>query len=499
MVALKKYQPSAAHLEKVARGLGHLPLATAPELAHAFGLGVRWVYDSLAILQERGRVSSIEIGAVGRRSRRWWLAGVGDHRHDENTVVRLMDNPLSLHWVYYMLPLIAEAAPGRRLKEFSWFRRRAFDAAARFNDGWVAFVWSGFWQTRKALRLRFERFSATVREEQAEERSWPSLFCFVAADRWQAQLVLDVAAEFGMTESVCVCTVDEKLLFGLANYRMGEGRGWLLPPVGGVSLERGSVQASLERSLTRWGDSSYLLRLMLVIEQWPGITLRSLSMYSRSAWSAARDGLERLTAAGLVREKGNGYVATAAWLAAAARRDRVWLGLPGKVFSEANLDKLYLGRIAEHEKGLMLMMRAFALDGCAFAAGWRCVDTMGRSGKVAPDAAVWIEHGPFDAGWHYVEYELRARQPSHVAPKLRGYKAALRADRYPVLLVCRLRMEEAFREAGAGINMLTTTVQEARSGPLTGHDGTVWRNNRGEPVGVLSGRTFMTEELISSA
>ena len=490
MAAAAKYQPSESHLKKVAECLGNMPLATVPELANGFGISARWTYESLALLEERGQVESIEIAAAGRRSKRWWPTGRGDHRHDESTMVRLMDNPLSLHWFYYILPMIRKGEKSgdqRELLEFSWFRRRAFDAAARFNDGWVAFIWSGFWQNRKALRYRFERFSEMVREEGSEARSWPSLFCFVAADRWQGRMVMDVAKEFGMDHSVCVCTVQEHLLFGDADYAPGEGRGWLLPPAGAVLVEGSSVKGGLERSLARWSDSSHMLRLLMTIEEWPGITARMLAYYTRSAWSFVKEGLQRLLERGLIREVGKGFAASRSWLSAAARRDRVWQGTPGKMFSDSKLENLYVGRIAGHEMGLMRMMQFFAADGCTFASGWRCVDNMGRSGQIAPDAAVWIEEGPFGRGWHYVEYELRIRQQSQVGAKLRGYLARLRSDRYPVLMVCRPRMEQAFREAGEGLDMLITTVREARAGPLVGRDGTVWRN-RGEPVQVLTGR-----------
>ena len=488
MSASENYQPSEDYLARVAACLGNMPLATVPELANGFGINARWAYESLSVLEARGQASSIEIGAAGRRSRRWWPTGWGDHRHDESTVVRLMDNPVALHWFYYMLPVIGSGWEGRRLKEFSWFRRRAFDAAARFNDGWVAFIWSGYWQSRKALRYRFEQFSVVAQEEGSEDRSWPSLFCFVAPDRWQAEMVMDVALEFGMAGSVCVCIVDQKQLLGEANYGPGEGRGWLLPPVGGVLLGTGSVREGLERSLNRWSDSGQVLRLLLTIEQWPGITVRTLSSFTRLSWSFVKEGVGRLLEKGLVRELGKGYVPSKSWLSAAARRDRVWQGAPGKLFSDSNLENLYVGRIAGHELGLMRLMQSFAADGCAFASGWRCVDNMGRSGQVAPDAVVWIADGPFGEGWHYVEYELRIRQRTQVGGKLRGYLASLRADRYPVLMVCRPRMEEAFVEAGRGLDLLTTTVQEARNGPLVGRDGTVWRND-GEPVRVLSGRT----------
>ena len=159
------------------------------------------------------------------------------------------------------------------------------------------------------------------------------------------------------------------------------------------------------------------------------------------------------------------------------------------------MEELFAGRIGEHEAGVMRLMAGFASERCAFAPGWRCQDVMGDRGTVAPDAVVWIESGPFGAGWHYVEYERRARSPARVRAKLRGYQSDLRVNSYPLLVVCRPGVEKAFWEAGRELEMLTTTVQEARSGPVVGREGTVWRHF-GRPVSVLSGQPAAEAERV---
>ena len=470
-----------------------MPLAKATELATAYGFGVGWTYESLRLLEAQGRVRSASLSAVGRPAQRWWPAGPGDHRHQPETVARLLDNVVAVHWFYFMLPYITDAVPGRQLLEFAWYRQRVFEAAARFNDGWVAFFWTGYWQNQSKLRRRFEGLSESMQAGGSEARSWPSLLCFVAADRWQGQLVMDVAREFGMGDRTCVCTVDDRLLFGEMDF--GPGRGWLLPPVGGQELDGGVVERAASKSLAAVPDGHFLARLAQVVEQWPGCNVRALSELMRVSWGRVKAGLVKLEGLGMIVGGGKGYRASRRWYAAAARRDRVRSGLPAKMFSEKNLDELYLGRIARHEKGVLRVVQAFAKDGCAYAPGWRCVDSMGRDGKIAPDAVVWIEQGPFGPGWHYVKYELRAHQKAHIEAKLRGYQSALRADGYPLLTVCNRKVEDMFQVVGQGLDMLTTTVAEARKGPLVGTNGTVWRYF-GQPVGVLSGR--VAEERIEA-
>lgn len=484
------YRPGEVYLKEVAECLGYLPLAAARELAGCFGKSVRWTYAALGELQRQGAVDCLRFSVSQWPQRRWWLTGAGeaawlrngDFRHSPQQLARLVDNPLSVEWFYYVCSQLCGEPPERRLLEFSWFRDRSFEAAARFSDGWVALAWSGYWQNRAALVRRFERMSESMVVGDSGVRVWPSLFCFVVPDRWQAALVTSVAESFGMADAVCVCAIYDNILDGALDF--GEARGWLLPQWD-LTLSDGHDWGRVYGGcLASEPDGAWLIRLLQVIEQWPGIRIRTLCSFTRGSWKRVRSGLDRLAGKGLIWEQDGCYAVEAVWLSAAARRDRVWSGLPGKHFSKVKVAALYSGRIARHEQGLMRVMRAFAATGCAIAPGWRALDVMGSSGQIAPDGVVWLEQSPYGPGWHYVEYELRARSVKRVADKVRGYQTRVRADAYPVLVVCQPKVEAEFWAVGGQVPMLTTSVGEAAAGPLVGAAGTVWRCY-GEPVAML--------------
>ena len=105
--------------------------------------------------------------------------------------------------------------------------------------------------------------------------------------------------------------------------------------------------------------------------------------------------------------------------------------------------------LAAHEYGVMDLMGGFLDGGLDVAAGWRSWEDMGADGGgIAPDGLVLLRHSPYGPGWHYVEYELRARGVSRVVRKLRGYGSARRRDRWPVLVV--VRDEAAERDLPGG-------------------------------------------------
>ena len=478
------YRPTAAYVDGVAGKLAHLPMATAADLGQAFGQSGHWTHVALEMLEEQGRARSVEASMGRARARRWWL-DPGDPAsngwHNGRTMLRLVNNPTLVAWTYYLLPLLLDEMPGRELKDFMWVHVDSFEAAARFNDGWVAFAWSGYWQNRAKVRGRFAGLADSLRLGESEERSWPSKICVLAPDVWQSRMVMDVAREFGMADLVCVCATDDKLLFGDLTFR--EGRGWMMPPLTRDSVDVGSVEGALKKCLFSDEDGIYLSKVGNIVEQWPGIRARWICGFAHLSGGLVKSALDKLERMGLVSCQDGEYSPTKNWLSMSARRDRVWSGLPARYSGRQKAAT----RINKHEQGVMRVVSRFAGDGCGFAPGWRCVDVMGGGGSVTPDAVVWIEQGPFGAGWHYLEYELRAKTLNNVQRKLRSYRSALRGDRYPLLMVCQRGVEQSFWDEGAGLEMLTTTVREAASGPLAGVYGTVWRRF-GEPVPVLSGR-----------
>ena len=477
--------------------LHYMPMASAQDLSCAFGREASVVYRSLSSLESQGHVASEIMSCSRRRQRRWWLkdkgqaddAGIVSFSHSSNAVARLMDNPVATDLFYWLASSLSVteygSSIGRRMLEFCWFRNRAFDAAARYTDGWAAFFWSGFWQDRKSLDNRFEHLLESMEVQYLDERARPGLYCFVVPDYWQAQLVWDVARRHNIVDSLFIWVVERSVEVGTFEIQ-DTSRHWLFEKsdpdmVGFTPLDR-----MFRSSLIKEVDGAWLIRLMLQIEQWPGATKKTLTGFTRQSHGRVKSGLDRLVDRGMVRNHGGRYAAEGVWLANAARRDRVWSGKPGRHFSAEAVDILYDGRIQRHEQGLMRLMRSFAEAGCSIASGWRAYDVMGRSGQIAPDGVVFLNNSPYGTGWHYVEYELRAKGERLVDAKLRGYYSRVRADGYPVLVVCSPDAEEMFVRKGSDLRMMVTTVPEVKNGVLTsdGSEETVWRI-RGQPVSLL--------------
>ena len=474
--------------------LQYMPMGSAQDLSFAFGRDPSVIYRTLAALEEGGHVVGQRMSCSRRRQKRWWIegrdrrsrSGFLSYSHSSNAVARLLDNPVATEWFYYLASCLSVTedgkSVGRRMLEFCWFRDRIFDAAARYDDGWAVFLWSGFWQDGRLLERRLERIHEGM--ESYGGRSRPGLYCFVVPDWWQAQVVWEAVRRYNLEDSCYIQVTDG--VGSVGRFEMQGSSGWVMPEGDRDVLGITPLDRVFHSSLINESDGAWLLKLMLGIEQWPGATKKTLAGMTRQSHGRVKSGMDRLVERGVAVDHNGRYVPANVWLAGAARRDRVWSGRPGRHFSHEIVENLYDGRIQRHEQGLMRVMRSFAGAGCPVASGWRAYDVMGSSGQVAPDGVVYLEQSPFGPGWHYVEYELRAKAKGTVDAKLRGYYSKIRTNDYPVLVVCSPAAEPNFVERGAGLKMLVTTVPEARSGLLVseGSEPTVWRLN-GEAVRAL--------------
>ena len=145
------------------------------------------------------------------------------------------------------------------------------------------------------------------------------------------------------------------------------------------------------------------------------------------------------------------------------------------------IGKVAVERIRAHEDGVMRLCGGFGRARRYVAPGWRELVLM-PGAQLAPDAMVYLEESPFGAGWHYVEYERRARAVRRVEQKLKGYQEALRREEAKLLLVCwGDSVEEMFQQAGTGLPMATTTLSRLRAyGPVG--DCRTWRLGDGRAL-----------------
>ena len=270
-----------------------------------------------------------------------------------------------------------------------------------------------------------------------------------------------------------------------------------------LSSSRGEVPSDIRddpspprADMARWIDlldndtSGHMMRLLFAVEQHPGSTAGRLQDFTRINGQNVKTGLDQLLRRELIYQTPNGGYACAPWsLATAARRDRVWLGLPGKRFGPDKLGN----NSKQHRKrqtDVQRLLGKFKLAGCPVAPGWQAVD-----GQFRPDGVVWIKQGPYGPGWHYVVYATRAQKGSSIGRELEHALSEMRTERYPILVVCSSpQMEEVCWRLGTGKLMLTASVSRIRSGQVAGSEGTAWMLY-GKPVTILAGpKTINAEE-----
>ena len=157
----------------------------------------------------------------------------------------------------------------------------------------------------------------------------------------------------------------------------------------------------------------------------------------------------------------------------AANMSRV---LPSVIRSRhgAYLDRWYREREQHHNDGVNRLVVRFAREGAEIVAGWRGEVNAPNLTQVRPDLLVQVSEGTLGPGTHCIEFE-RGLRPYRVAEKLGPYRRMAAAGRaLPLLMVCETaRGRQNFRAAAGMLPMLTTTLERALAGPVTGAV-TVW-------------------------
>ena len=141
----------------------------------------------------------------------------------------------------------------------------------------------------------------------------------------------------------------------------------------------------------------------------------------------------------------------------------------------AYLDRWYREHEEHHNDGVNRLVVRFAREGVLAVAGWRGEVNVPNLTQVRPDLLVQVSQGTLGAGTHSIEFERRGGQPFQVEHKLGPYRRMAAAGRsLPLLMVCETaRGRRNFRAAAGPLPMLTTTLELALAGPVTG-PVTVW-------------------------
>ena len=460
--------------------LGHLPLASAADLAAVQGVRVEGVYAKLWELHKGGYVGRCMLGWSRSRVARWWLTerglegmGVfGATWHEEWGRCNLLERLPVVEWFYRASAMVRGYG---RLRAFQWLDGLSFDAAVRYEGGWVAMYWSGLWQTEAMVRRRLAGLGKDLlRQGMLDDSVWPGLLCFVVNDRWQRELVYRAARKSGLVEHVAVMCVSDESRDGA--WDGGPSRGYVYQPFDGKDTGGWSFEKRVESG--PWGSvgGQVVCRLLDCVAEWPGMEVKmgKAALAEGSGTKRSGKALKELVNSGLVLVDGSAsaprYSVSGRGVDVLRRRDRM-----GYVYANDRSQAwswLRRPRLKDHEDGVMDVMGRFMSAGLPVAAGWRSWESLGGGGGIAPDGMVYLYHGLFGEGWHYVEYERSARGESRVRRKLNGYGAKNRQDRWPLLVVARDESAEAvFSDVGVenGLLMVTTNIERMKKVDMLGN------------------------------
>lgn len=492
MLSVSSIGASEIHGKDVAKALWSFPLINVRDLARIRHEDVKKLYREIWILQSKKLVEPVRLGRTRGRSIRFYLTGEGlasineegTSWHEPGQLCALLDRFPLVEWFYD----VAGTYEGMgRLEKYQWIDGLGFDAAVLYERGWAALFWSGPLQNDSVLDARLHNFSEDLRKlnRLGEDLTWPGLFCFVVSDEWQRELVLR-AVEYNRFENQTqIWCVSDGSFYGVTEPR--PSRGWVYQPL--VHRRLGSWPWAKRVESSLWADPGAvsLGRVLDSVLEWPGISTkvsgkmlgdvqnnRLFEPFSRQLLKDGFIGRSRSS-------DGYRYHLMPKGLDRAVRLDRVKYADYERRAQASSWVKMPSRR--EHEDGVMSVMGEFRVKGAPVASGWRCWEHLGGSGGIAPDGLVYLKESPYGPGWHYVEYERRARGVFKVKGKLKGYASRRRRNRWPVLMVCWDEVAEGvFHEVGIewNVNMLTTTIGRLEEfGPLG--NGDCW-SKYGEPV-----------------
>ena len=376
-----------------------------------------------------------------------------------------------------------------RMSDFRLLRHGGFyHAVARYGeDLWTPFTYAGLHATERVLRrkeqhrfwgvdgysheeARYLRIGNRTFHEDPDQEVVPSALVVVAVDPWARDLARNTLS--GNTPTL-FCTPDGNCTPAV---ELRPSRDLVSDPAGHPSVGR-PESAGLwlrENPDMEAIDGLAAHRLFLAICQFPAMRASWLrEIVGNSSGEVSRH-LGRFVQTGLVAVFDGRHYLSELGMRRAANMSRV---LPSIIRSRhgAYLDRWYREHEERHNDGVNRLVVRFAREGVLAVAGWRGEVNVPGLTQVRPDLLVRVSQGTLGAGTHCIEFERRAVQPWQVEHKLGPYRRMAGAGRpLPLLMVCETaRGRQNFQAAGGTLPMLTTTLDLALAGPVTG-PVTVW-------------------------
>ena len=388
----------------------------------------------------------------------------------------------------------AEVAATRELRmtDFRLLRRGGFyHAVARYGpDLWTPFTYAGLHATERALRRkeqhrfwgvycysheedRYLRIGNRVFYEDPDQEVEPSALVVVAVDAWARELARNTLSDdtptlFCTPDGQCTPAVEFRPSRDLVSDPAGHptvGR----PESAGLWLRDNPDMEAIDGRLAH--------RLFLAICQFPAMRASWLREVVGGSSGEVSRHLRRFVQIGLVAVYDGRHYLSELGMRRAANMSRV---LPAIIRSRhgAYLDRWYREHEQHHNDGVNRLVVRFAREGAEVVAGWRGEVNVPGLTQVRPDLLVQVSQGTLGAGTHSIEFERQAVHPFQVEHKLGPYRRMAAAGRpLPLLMVCETaRGRRNFRAAAGTLPMLTTTLERALAGPVTG-PVTVWSRN----------------------
>ena len=437
-----------------------MPLASTQEIAHATGRSLTTTTQNLRLLAHDGHVLQCTIGATLRATPRWFLQPMAFQRFDIDTHFHNTRRGMGLLATrIYATERIYQLAHALDLLRpehvFQWHSQRPYDAVAGSPDEWTALFWSGIWEDSTAIRRKIVRLGNEVGPV------WPRLLAFAVPDHWQAQIVRDVLDDLHLTEhAVILVAADDTWDIPPPPATPRESAGWPDPPTVHAPARPTAgdeLLAFLVEQHYTGQPGTVIQKILHILEQWPGAIQAHIHalfnhQFASSAFAQALSHMQQLQLA--TRAHGAYYPGPTAWTRA-AHRDRVHhrrtSGRMGRTDPNAGRS-----RLRRHDWAAIRIAAHFQQNGADIAPGWRAVDDAGPAGKLDPDAMIHLTHSPYGSGWHYLEYERRAKTSAAIAHKLRSYFMPQRSNDWPVIfVVANADAERLYWEHGRGINLIT--------------------------------------------
>ena len=220
---------------KVLDGVMGMSLASAPDIAGAQRRTARGVYARLRALRNDGLIEPVTLGWLRPRVDRWALTTVAREElgmeitgcHQPGFLARLVERIPALEWGY---PAAAAVQGLGEMRDFHWVDDAAFDAAVRYECGWVVIMCGSECSVPKRLWGKGSDSWAMISAPWPSgiPNPRPSQVCCVVPDRWQAELVIRVVRRYEMTDWVSVWCISDDTWFGARESL--QSRGWVHQP-----------------------------------------------------------------------------------------------------------------------------------------------------------------------------------------------------------------------------------------------------------------------------